>query len=517
MARHEATYQARIEATGEADELLSGYASLFCRVERTLYKEMRRSGEDNPFLFKNAYLQRFGVTARQFNAVAVQLQGRICGVAKLLPELIEAKKRAIARAKQALKKLKDPGKQHQTKRRLAAMETGLTSLKKRQASGDPQLCFGGKQLFHAQFHLAENGYQCHGAWLNDWRAKRSAQFLVLGSKDESAGCQGCQARANLDGSFDLRLRLPDALGGGHLGITGIRFKYGADILRSSLREGRTLTYRFLRDEKGWRVLASTPLPQIAAKTIRAAGAIGVDLNEDRIAMAETDRFGNLVGTRVIPLCLYGKSSEQAQALTGEAAKQVAAYARDAGKPLIHERLDFRAKKAQLEGESPRRARMLSSFAYGTALAMLDAAAYRAGVEVRTVNPAYTTAVGAFSYQKQRGLSVHQAAAYTIARRGGGLREPAPTAQEATLLAVNGDQVTFALPARNRARHVWSFWARVTKLREAVLAAHRRRPRGQPARLMFPAQGRRPRFTVRPRDAKRREHCSPCVMDDEIPW
>ena len=40
-----------------------------------------------------------------------------------------------------------------------------------------------------------------------------------------------------------------------------------------------------------------------------------------------------------------------------------AYARDVGKPVLLEKLDFQIKKAALEGESPRYSRMLSSLSY----------------------------------------------------------------------------------------------------------------------------------------------------------
>ena len=54
-------------------------------------------------------------------------------------------------------------------------------------------------------------------------------FFVLGSKDETAGCQLCVAMVADDGSLTLRLRLPDALAGQHgkyLTVEGVRFKYG---------------------------------------------------------------------------------------------------------------------------------------------------------------------------------------------------------------------------------------------------------------------------------------------------
>ena len=66
---------------------------------------------------------------------------------------------------------------------------------------------------------------------------RSDEFFVLGSRDETAGCQLCVATVAGDGSLTLRLRLPDALAeeqGKHLVITGIRFKYGHEQVLAAL-------------------------------------------------------------------------------------------------------------------------------------------------------------------------------------------------------------------------------------------------------------------------------------------
>ena len=54
-----------------------------------------------------------------------------------------------------------------------------------------QLCFGSKRLWRKQHHLEANGYASHQEWLSDWREARSNEFFVLGSRDETAGCQLC--------------------------------------------------------------------------------------------------------------------------------------------------------------------------------------------------------------------------------------------------------------------------------------------------------------------------------------
>ena len=54
----------------------------------------------------------------------------------------------------------------------------------------------------------------------------------------------------------------------------------------------------------------------------------------------------------------------AEALIGDAVASVVQYAKEVGKPVVIEKLDFRQKKAAFEGESRRYIRMLSSFSYG---------------------------------------------------------------------------------------------------------------------------------------------------------
>ena len=80
--------------------------------------------------------------------------------------------------------------------------------------------------------------------------------------------------------------------------------------------------------------------------------MGVDLNADHLAVAETDPSGNYVNAWRVPLVTYGKSKHQAEALIGDAVAGVVEYAREVGKPIVIEKLDFRHKKAALEGESP---------------------------------------------------------------------------------------------------------------------------------------------------------------------
>ena len=81
------------------------------------------------------------------------------------------------------------------------------------------------------------------------------------------------------------------------------------------------------------------------------GTIGVDLNADHLAVAETDASGNCLNAWRVPLVTYGKSTHQAEALIGDAVTSVVQYAKEFGKPIVIERLDFRQKKATLSRAS----------------------------------------------------------------------------------------------------------------------------------------------------------------------
>ena len=535
------TYQTRIAVDEAAGRLLDGWAALHGQVERSLFAAWRAGG--NMGKLKSAFQSRFRITARQFNGIRVGLEGKIDAVRQRRPELVAEGLVRIGRAEKVIRRLERdaPGSDrlHQKRRRLQTLRHRLEALHADHDKGVVRLCFGSRKLFRAQFALAANGYASHEEWKQDWQAARSRQFFVLGSQDETAGNQTCQAALAADGALTLRLRLPDALAGDgkYLVIAGVRFAYGHDALAAALalsrtvasrtgdgkpvrkRVGMAISYRFLRDDKGWRVFASVEARTVARVSHRLAGAIGVDVNVDHLAVAETDRFGNLVGHRRIELPLDGKGTGQKKAIIGDAAVAVAALAAAAGKPVVIEQLNFRKKKAELESVDPRQARMISSFACGNVAAGIRAACFRAGVEVIEVNPAYTSVIGAVQYAQRKGISVHMGAAVAIARRGLGLSER-PAVRRAVTPVRNGGHVAFDLPARNRSKHVWSLWSRVRTRLIAARQEHYRsgahRDAPPPLRRASPALGAPGAITVQARDANRSPDRSGSVLDD-VPY
>ncbi len=237
-------------------------------------------------------------------------------------------------------------------------------------------------------------------------------------------------------------------------------------------------------------------------------------------MSEIDSSGNLVRTLRIDLSTYGKSRQQAEALIGDACVAIAEFARAGGKPVVHELLDFARKKAGLEATGARYARMLSSLSYSRIITSIDSACFRHGVETIAVNPAYTSVIGAVNHTKRHGISVHMGAACAIARRGLGLSER-PAVRSGHVPARGSGHVTFALPMRNRAKHVWSLWAGVKRSLKAARAAHVRsdrerakaRSRSAPLAPETRSVGAIQTSGVRSPGANRHQHCSGDVCSD----
>ena len=353
------------------------------------------------------------------------------------------------------------------------------------------LCFGSRTLFRAQFALAANGYASHADWRREWRAARSNQFFVIGSKDETAGCQGCVATVDPAGTITLRLRLPNACAsrGKHVVISGLGFQYGHQAVVTAIgrnlspnkHDWEALSWRFVRDRKGWRVLATVSVPGGQVRSVEHLGVVGVDLNADHLAVTDVDRFGNPIAAVRVPCPTRGKAHHQARAIIGDAVRQVVTYAGLQQKPIVAERLKFDEKRAELERRGARYARMLSGFAYAAFHAILAARCYDAGIALRHVNPAFTSVIGAHTVADRYGLSRHHAAACAIGRRGMHLAERPPRRL--------GTHVTFPLPVRNRGKHEWTFWRQVAQREAAPRARGRPGPTGARSSLA-PAPGSR---------------------------
>jgi IS605 OrfB family transposase len=471
------TYQTRLPLSFEQEGIFGEYARLMAKVEHKLFAQ--HASKHVMVECKNSFLSKFGITARQFNSCHSSVDGKVkaCQASQKLHvesllEQIKSLEKQIALLEKKRSK-RDQRIVHQKKRRLDSLKGRLDTLQEDIKQKRVRLCFGSRKLFNAQFYLKENGFASHAEWKKAWEERRTSEFFIIGSKGETAGNQTCQIELQSDGTYCLKLRLPIALEeqyGKHIIIPNITFAYGHQHILNALSANQAISYRFKKDETGWRVFVSTALKPVECISQEGIGAIGIDFNADHVACVETDRFGNIVRSKNFPLVSYGKSNDQLKALMGDLCKEIIDWAKETKKPVVIEELDFQKKKLSLKEDGNNKfSRLLSSFAYGLFFGMLTARAFKEGVSIHRVNPAYTSLIGRVNYATRYGLSIHLAAAFCIARRYQKFSE-APCSFQRIIPDGKGGHVAFTLPVRNGLSTYGNFWRKVNKELKTVLAA-----------------------------------------------
>lgn len=333
--------------------------------------------------------------------------------------------------------------------------------------------WGSRRLWRAQYDLAANDYPDHDAWLAEWRAARSNVIYLQGDRDKPAG--NTEARIALDdnGGAVITVTVPDCLRPIVDGAASIeipvrgfahhrahlaaaqepdkdrhteqvrRYDAGespgrgrpASKTRPVLTGRGPVTVSFTRNPDGIWYAAATVARHAAPKpaTTKArnaaghrTGAVGVDINPDHLAWSLINPDGNPIRWGRIPLALANPdgnpvNSDRAAAVIGDAVKALVAVAIKAGHvPLVSEELDFTRAHQRLRYLPHRTRRVLSSFAYNAIGTAIHGRCTEHGIEHITINPAYTSVLGQTNYAATYGVSVDQAAACIIARRGLGL-------------------------------------------------------------------------------------------------
>ena len=452
LEKHVLTFQTRLRLDAATESAFDAFGIRYGRDKRRFNALLNRGASIVEII---KLITREGLTARQVNAIRIDLLGRRASRAALLECEIKNKKRQIKSIEKVLKDCSEFAA-HQKNRRKATLERRIAVLKK----GTPRMTFGGQKLWAAQHELEANGYASHAEWQNAWRQARSSQFYFTGSKSETRGNQSCQYDPM---KKTLMVRLPDAYGK-RVVLEGVSFAYGQKEIERAIFTNTAISYRFVKKDKGWYLFASTKVEAPAITTDLARGCVGVDAGPSVLATVETDAIGNPVFRKTHPLDLWKKTSSQARAIIEAVAVEIVAHAKKVGKPISIEILDFTSKKAELRERGPGYARMLSGFAYTAMHTAIRARAAKEGVGVIEVNAAYSSTIGIIKFTSMYGFSGDEAAALTLARRAIRFREtlPAGTALERP---------------EDRSRHVWSHWRRLgralrLKGRHAFVAATR---------------------------------------------
>jgi IS605 OrfB family transposase len=201
------------------------------------------------------------------------------------------------------------------------------------------------------------------------------------------------------------------------------------MLENAYRYGEWFPYSVRLKIKNGKIYAfisvEEKLPPITIK--KDNGIIGIDVNAYpyHLALAFASKDGNLEKYQSISLNeLLEVNSEKRQYLEWEIAHRIIEIAKGENKAIAIENLKKLPKGKRGDGLSKLRSR-LQKWSYKRLLNKIEILAKRNGIEIRKVNPAYTSVIGKLKYAPQYNTDKDIAGAYVIARRGLGYKERLP--------------------------------------------------------------------------------------------
>ena len=387
----------------------------------------------------NALLQeRFGITRRTANSAIIEVQGVIASALALIPLNIEKLEARIdSKIKLIEKKKKEIAIIHASRKtntkRLAKLklhiyniynsinrlEQKIKSFEKQLKDRKPNICFGGKKLAKKNKKI--------------FMEHRDSQMNYVGAAGEVQRNQNFQFQYVGKGNFCV-MKIRRDFGRWKNDRSKERFvygkcyfKYGGVDLRNALCGKYTPISTSIIKRNSRYCLYVTVTLTIESDVIvtrKEHGVIGIDFNKGFINICETDEKGNIVYNEKIKYP-FGKSGVTKAGLH-KAIGIVKQRAIETGKSIVAEDISLEKKKRKskkaITATEKKKARVLHSMPYSIYLRILDDVAFNNKIELIKTNPAYTSKIAEQKFCNQMKLNIHDGAAYTIARRGMGIKD-----------------------------------------------------------------------------------------------
>ena len=407
------------------------------RAQRKTFYAIRNSPDFNKSTY-NTHLQKtYGVLKRTANSIIADAQGQLNALKELKAyeqkqlarkikvleaniHVLEAKKADQSAALRAGSPV-CLGKYRNLKRKLVAQKSKLNKLRQKSASlayqiesGRYKMCFGSKKLLQTDYQA--------------FVERRDAQMSFVGSKEESSGNLMLQLRFNpRNNQFELKLRKD--IGGFKNAkdkyVYGrVYFNHHKRWIKEALSQRNTpLSYKIIKKRGRFYLYCTFEIQMDKSdfQTRATHGTIGLDFNKGFVTIAETNQYGHLVGTHLLPYRFKAgcKTTTDLEAIAAVAVKRALA----SGKNICVENLDFKTTKAStLRKQGRKYNEMLHSLAYRQFVDKIEQRTYRSAVSVKRVNPAWTSWLAKQLYCPTMKLNTHVGAAYVIARRGQGYKD-----------------------------------------------------------------------------------------------
>lgn len=284
-------------------------------------------------------------------------------------------------------------------------------------TGHYKLCFGTKKLLQSnktEFYL-----------------QRDSQMSYIGSQDENGRNHMFQlSYSNQNNQFEIKIRKDFGFDTEEKYVFGkCYFNNHKNKLIEALenKNSTPLTYSIIR-KNGRYYLHCTFEYRIEDKSLfltrKTYGTIGIDFNKGFLTVSEIDKNGNLLNTE--KLCYRFGQGNKTKSDLEKIILYIVRKCIEAGKDLCIENLNFKNTKADISkgfSETGKKYNnMLHSLAYSLFDKLVTNIAFRNKVDVKKVNPAWTSWITENKFCNRMKLNIHNGAAFVIARRGLGIKE-----------------------------------------------------------------------------------------------
>lgn len=445
---------------------LDSFVSLYNKISHQLYVDLFIKKLPIKILCP-AYQSKYLISKRHFDSIRKTLEGKVSSILSLnknyildTKDKVKSIEKDLAKQNKTYNSYKEKLKkdnqltliEHNLKRnlyskikynqqRLLKLNNKLKELENIRDTGNVRLCFGSNKLFRQQFLINSNNnltpFKTHNDWYKEFTYQRNKEFTLIGSKDETAGNVNAQVSHIKDNLFNLKLNInPHAkkITDKYINLI-FKVDYEVNTLINIINNNQSknkelwqaLTYKLIKQpskshNKDKYVVSISFEKHLIKKTYTSKdkGCLGVDINQDHLAVSNIDNKGNLLNIYTYEYDLNGTKHQNNNSIS-LAVKELMKLSVELNKPIVIEELDFSIKKKSLKASNNQyiksKNKQLSSFAYSKIIELIKSRAEDNFIEVREVNPAYTSMIGSIKYSSRSRISVHHSAAICIGRKG----------------------------------------------------------------------------------------------------
>ena len=421
----------------EIIDYIDSSRGVYAKALRETFYGIKNSTEFDKSKYNNQLQSKWGILKRTANSIIADAQGRLNALKELKvyeQKQLESKIQALEEYIQELQAEKADNcamlragasinltKHRNLRRKLVAKQSKLNQMKQRLVNlqyqidtGHYKLCFGTKKLLNSDKEA--------------FIAQRDSQMSFVGTKTEVAGNQLLQLTfLPTINQFGIKLRKD--IGGFKNAedkyVYGrVYFNHHADKIKQILQyKNSPLSFKIIKRNGRMYLYCTFEIQAELSEfqTRSSHGTIGLDFNKGFVTLSETNQYGHLVQTQFLPYRFKAghKTDTDLQLIV----KHVVELARNTGKDVCVENLDFKIKKSKTQSKKDRTYNaMLHSLAYRTFINNIEQCAHRYLVYVRRVNPAWTSWLAKQLYCPTMKLNTHVGASYVIARRGQGFKD-----------------------------------------------------------------------------------------------